>query len=829
MKFTSIIALILIAQAVFGQTETAKTANAKADKAYEQLGYKEAIDLYRAGQLDLATMERIANGYRLNGDTWNAERWYSQIVPHAENPIICLYYAQAMHSNGKLAEAKEYYLRYNLKTGGSDKRGERLAQAIDRQGAMQAGQAVSVVHEVAINSPKLDFSPAFYENGVVFVSNRDADEALVTHKDKDAWTGDDFVTLYFSAINEQGKLGKPALFETNLASRYHEGPLCFSKGSDQLYFTRNDAKSKAQGNGEVKLKIYASEKRGNSWSEASLVDLGEKLANDAHPSLSPDGQRLYFASDRLGGLGGMDIYMAAFVDGKWQTPKNLGPKVNTSGNELFPYVHDDGTLYFASDGWQSVGGLDIFYTEKKNDGTYAEPVNLGEPFNSPKDDFGYIIDVLGTKGYFTSSRDGGFGKDDIYSFELPSTQSNKKRAASQVELTICVTDATTEERIPAAKVTVMEQQQAGIFEGVDEDFVVKLVPNARGDEYMLSLKKRDPFAGQPLSNQTYTTDADGNIAALLNPEKKYMLLVRAEGYKETQYVLSGDQLKTALIVGNHCVPIGRNDCLAMTGRVVNKRDKTKLPGATVTLMNLCTGDLATVLADGEGRYEFPCLPCDCDFVVQGSKANFRQDNNLASTAGMDCTSANGPISKDLELVPILEPDGRPNVVTYHPDDTEKPIYPEPKTKRTGPASQPDWREPTPGYLNDPELLNRILEDGLTIELENIYYDFDKYAIRPDAAFELDKVVELMQRNPDLMVQLRSHTDCRANNAYNQTLSENRAKAAVDYIVQHGISRYRITSKGYGESWPNNECTDGVDCPEPDHQMNRRTEIKIFKK
>jgi outer membrane protein OmpA-like peptidoglycan-associated protein len=228
-----------------------------------------------------------------------------------------------------------------------------------------------------------------------------------------------------------------------------------------------------------------------------------------------------------------------------------------------------------------------------------------------------------------------------------------------------------------------------------------------------------------------------------------------------------------------------------------------------------------VKSDAGGAYGFPCLDCGCDFVIRGSKPNFKEDNALASTADRDCESGDpgDPIVRDLKLVPALGPSGEPAIVSYRPDGEETVSYEDENGRPVVPAR----------IEHLPKTWDEMLEKGVAIELENIYYDFDQYNIRqPDATWELDKVVTFMKRHPEIRVELGSHTDCRADDGYNRRLAENRAKAAVNYIVQRGISYSRITAKGYGEDQLVNECDDGVPCSEEAHQLNRRTEIRIMK-
>jgi len=203
-------------------------------------------------------------------------------------------------------------------------------------------------------------------------------------------------------------------------SEYHEGPVAFNKNFNRIFFTRNDhlkGKLKKNKKGVVKLGIFTAVRNDDTWTEPKSIDFNTTEYEECHPALTADGKYLYFASDREGGQGGMDLYVSEFNAGKWGAPLNLGPNVNTPGNDVFPFVHDDGTLYFASDGWGGLGGLDIFSTKKEKNQQWSSVTNMGQPYNSRKDDFGFVLNVLGTEGYFNSSRNGGKGKDDIYSFK----------------------------------------------------------------------------------------------------------------------------------------------------------------------------------------------------------------------------------------------------------------------------------------------------------------------------------------------------------------------------------------------------------------------------
>ena len=668
----------------------------------------------------------------------------------------------------------------------------------------------------AINSPKLDFSPVYFQNGVVFVSNRMPEGAMKKGlNDKDLWTGDDYNTHYFALEKADGNLAQPELFSLGLDGKFHEGPLTFSKSGDQVFFTRNISKKKK--NKEFNLKIYTAFNYGSAFENPKLIDFGDATSNDAHPALSPSGQKIYFASDRAGGYGGMDIWVSTFSGGEWMSPENLGPKINTAGNEVFPFIYEDGTLYFASDGWGGLGGLDIFFSEPINENNqWKDAVNLGKPFNSSKDDFSYILNPLGTEGYFTSARGGGSGLDDIYKFKLPKPQGNKP-PNEKVLVNICVKDADSNSKIEVAKVNILTESSNGSFQGFEDDFIVKLIPTEVDGEYAISFKKRDPFGDSGDENKTKTTNSVGYFELEIHPHRNYVFIAQKDNYEETRMEISGEELINAN--NEICIDMTANlnmECLTFFGKVTNRQYLNTIANASVTLHDLCTGKEVTIMSNSEGKYEFPCVSCGCDFIIRGTKVNFKDDTQLPTTIDENCTESKR-IEFNLALTPGFDSNGRALVKfddNGRPEPTE--IFNVKPSERDKVSSE-----------NRPEI---DLEVGVTMELKNIYYDFDKHYIRtPDADTDLDKLIEFMKRHPDLYVELSSHTDARGSDEYNLELSQNRAKAAMEYVIERGINASRISAQGYGEQHHVNDCEDGVDCTEAQHQMNRRTEVKIIRR
>ena len=280
---------------------------------------------------------------------------------------------------------------------------------------VMAQEPIIITNETEINSIFQEYSPAFYQNGLVFIASN---PAVNTDKKEDDNTGKATTSLFFAARKDNGSLQKPLTFAEELTTKFYDGPLSFNKDGNTIYFTRTNLRRgkpiKAK-DGLVKLKIYAATKKDNKWDNIFELPFNNAEFDCAHPSVSNDGRRLYFSSNRPGGFGGMDLYVSTLINGKWSDPVNLGPKVNTDKNEIFPFIHADGKVYFASNGHKGIGNLDIFCTMKTDTG-WVKPQNLPEPINSRSDDFGFIVSADKKSGYFSSNRASGKGDDDIFNF-----------------------------------------------------------------------------------------------------------------------------------------------------------------------------------------------------------------------------------------------------------------------------------------------------------------------------------------------------------------------------------------------------------------------------
>lgn len=751
-----------------------KEAKLQADKAYDHLSYLKAADLYQQlgeSGLDEVAKARLAESYRLNGDTESAEYWYAQSISEHAAPIDMLHYAQMLQSNGKCEIALDWYNKY-LALMGKNYPFPRANVKDCANLVFTPKQYVTVTNAKALNSGHLDYSPVPYKGGVVFTSTRGGKS-----KDgiEDTWTKDNFSDLFFAKKIGTQSFNAVELLEGQINGDFHDGTATFNRQGTVMYFSRNDDEGKNTKE-IVDLKIYSAELNNKKWGNVKELPFNNPEYSTCHPTLSADGNTLYFASNRPGGMGGMDIYKSVRSGTYWSVAENLGEKVNTAGNEIFPFVNKNGELFFASNGWAGVGGLDVYQTKEiDNQWTMAE--NVGEPINSAKDDFGYSQLENGEEGYFSSNRAGGFGGDDIYSW------TKAVAIEDRTSNSITVIDEVSGNKIEDALVTVVE----GVYQNKGNIPSTKQVKNETDEEGLLR--------PQTIS---FLTDPTGKVQPDIRQGKTYTILVEKQGYTAVKKIVTAYELTRK---PEWIVPLTKRQGIALNGAVIHQEYNRIIPNATLTLFNFCTGEYENTTSDDEGNFKF-FLDCNCDYEIVAKKERFQEDKKKYATTGMDCETTK-PITSILYLnvenpTPVVAPVEEP-IVNVRPIPT-----------------------PTP----EPEPRIETYEVGQVITLEDVYYDFNKASIRGDASTALDNLVNILTQYPSMEIELYSHTDSRGNPTYNEQLSQKRANAAVQYLINRGITRNRIKGKGYGEQLLKNHCADGIDCSETEHQENRRTEVKI---
>jgi outer membrane protein OmpA-like peptidoglycan-associated protein/tetratricopeptide (TPR) repeat protein len=356
---------------------------------------------------------KLAYCYRMNNKMDKAEALYASVVEDERiSEEVLFYYGEALMSNGKYDEAKNWFRKYQtLKP--EDERTELMIKSCLMVPFIEDYFMVSEIQPYKFNSDADDNAPVLWKGGILFSSDRKQGPGLI--KEKSGWTGRDFLDLYYSSPKVDGSFAEPERFSARLSqSNKNTGNASISKDGQLVFFTRNDNELNRQNT--YNLQIYQAESAGdNRWKNVQKLPFCSPSFNFMHPALSPDGKTLYFTSNKNGGEGGTDLWVAALSNEVWGRPENLGPNINSSANEGFPFIDDSGRLFFCSKGHPGFGGFDIFVVEKDSTGNWTTPRNLGKPINSSLDDISIFYDDKLKSGLFTSSRDGG--DDDIYIFK----------------------------------------------------------------------------------------------------------------------------------------------------------------------------------------------------------------------------------------------------------------------------------------------------------------------------------------------------------------------------------------------------------------------------
>jgi outer membrane protein OmpA-like peptidoglycan-associated protein len=532
----------------------------KADLLYQQLAYRNALPLYLSvvekDSMNLHASQRIADCYFRLGDMESTEKWYAVVagMPDAE-PRHLYQYAQILTIRGKYEEAHRWFTLYTASE--SDPRAAAKLEFIDRLSYYMRDSILYQINSVTFNSDQSDFSPQFYNEGIVFVSARDRDlfikrQPTTAQNDKEAMLS---VFLADTASNEV------VLFnQQTLRSGFHDGPVCFYNGGKKMSFSRNNLEGgkPVAHEGRVNLKLYFAE-TGNRMETKSFESFpfnGDGYSI-GHPWVSGDGSMLLFASNMPGGEGGADLYISRNIEGQWQTPQNLGPTVNTLGDEYYPYQANDSTLYFSSNGLGGLGGLDLYVCYIK-EGVFSLPRNLGYPLNTSSDDFSLVVDSTGRGGLFASNRPGGVGYDDIYSFSVRSFFLDGK---------------------------VVERHDSTAH--ISNAMVVLRDANGTSLDSALS-------------------DARGHFSFDLEFDREYSFHVSKAGYS---WVDSAAFSTRSRALGHRSVSLALwKQTLFAKGIIYSNESQSRLPGATVKLVELRTGRADSLETDSTGVYSFLLEP-----------------------------------------------------------------------------------------------------------------------------------------------------------------------------------------------------------------------------
>ena len=568
-----VIAVALMSvQLTFGQSTSISTlfqSNlTKAEAYYNNLQYQSAIEFYKRvlerDSSHLGSLIGIAESYRLLKDPESAEQWYRRVFdsmndPLEIDPVLYYNFAQVLSSTEKYEEAQTCYKNYAILASDDS----RILDKIQFVGNMNYYLADSNLYELNVlplNTDHSDFGVEYYNSGFVFISSRD--KSILTKYNAASVMSEEEtpLDLYYVEFDDAGNFKDPERFNRDLKTRFHEGPLAFFSDGKKVIFTRNNyvgGKKTRSVSGILNVGLFTARMDGNNnWIEIEPFLYNDPDYSVGHPSLSKDNTRLYFSSNMPGGIGGDDIYVSYFENGNWGEPINLGPEINTEGDEMYPYLSDDSTLYFASDGWGGFGGLDLFRAHGK-DSIFMSPYNMGFPINTSRDDFALVINERDRSGYFSSDRPGGKGFDDIYAFKVNSFKIHGR-----------VLELFNNDPIPDALVSLIN---------IEGDTINQVVADTMGrfqlalpfdSEYTIKLEKKD-----------YTQYEYIHISTMN----------RKPGIDSPDYYMWKHELFSA-------------------GIIFSNETHIPMPDVKIMLVNHTDNLVDSTRTDSEGKYIFPLMP-----------------------------------------------------------------------------------------------------------------------------------------------------------------------------------------------------------------------------
>ena len=533
MKLKNFLTVLLVSALTFGAMAQHKLTQ-KADNAFQKGFWNAAIENYtlalkkeRDGEVKMRIMYNMAQSYAGAREFKNAVTWFKKIEKKGKafvqsNPEVLLKLGHAYKSMEKYEEAMNSYKAYSdIKPDDENgKKGSKSCELAINWNDKPTRYKLENVRQ--LNSKYDDAIPAYSNKRykeIVYQSYR----AGAVGKGDNPVSGQSFPDIYTSKLAKNGKWSTPAPVsgdpKLGVNTKYAEGGPSMNAKMNTLYFTRcknTDGKLKK----EKSCQIYKASKRGQDYAEAQLV-VGNDSMVVAHPTLANKDQTLYFVSNMPGGMGGNDIWVADYdkKEKKWVNIRNLGDDVNTPGDELYPFVHADGTLYFSSNGHVGIGGYDIFKVEKLDDG-WGPVQNMKVPINSSSDDIAIIFENEAERGYLTSNRSGGRGRMDVWSFNLP-------------KLEICVSgvvkDQKTKELLPNSKV-VITGSDGSSFEAITDET----------GAYKFCLKPNTTYQIQASNDKTQTNELGTEKGMYFTSEKA---LISTIGVEESRTLIQDLELE----------------------------------------------------------------------------------------------------------------------------------------------------------------------------------------------------------------------------------------------------------------------------------------------
>lgn len=583
-KFLLITSVLLIFGSSFAQKK-------KADKYFTKGLYAKAIPLYsrasqKSGEGQQESLIKLADCYRILNEYKKSEDSYKKALAMNSKvaPEVKYNYGYVLKTNNNYAEALNQFNAYLAEkpTDGKAKNAIRSCQQI------KYWQTKAIEYEIknveGLNTSRSEFCPAVLNNKLVYVAEKQSDFFEYT---VDEMNGQPYMNVFVSKINVEKSSGQKAL-SGKINGQYHDGPVSFSSDGKTLLFTRVDYMAKKDKNFVNRAKIYFATGHDSKWGDIKPFQYNSDEYSVAHPCVSADGNMLFFTSDMPGGQGGKDLWVCKKSGDGWDKPVNLGVDINTSGDEMFPNSRKDGTLFFSSNGLAGFGGLDIF-SAKEKEGKWIMSRNESMHLNSAADDFS-ICFLNDSTGYFSSNREGGKGKDDIYWFKYTNKYIN-------ISGTVLLTENTND---PAKGVKVR------LF-GPDNKAIDSTKTDAKGffkfenldadKKYMAEVDSDDPqLAGKA---RYYLANSNGVISRVTN------------NYEDKKFAF-----RNLPIDPNSLPDLYTDDDLTMAGNLLFGENPSKPVKNTKIKITNQYGDVVETTTTNEfGAFAFRNLPADQNYIV----------------------------------------------------------------------------------------------------------------------------------------------------------------------------------------------------------------------
>ena len=796
----------------------------EAEYEFNKMSYLNAAEMFEQvlkGKLSDSEKQsvrmKLAYAYRQIHDSQNSERVYRELISGGSQFLgdaskVYLYYAQALASNGKYKDSQEAYDKY-AKVETADKRSGGFQKLYKNVETLNKNAACYKVDYLSINSDKADFSPMYYKNGLVFNSGRTEGTGL---KRIFSWDNSRFLDMYYltdvSALTAS-TAGLGGADANKSKSRGTESVV----GSDEYTSsTANDSKTVGTFGGTNIYQDYGYSENPATRTQKFSKSLNTKY-HEGPMTFTNDGKKVIFTRNNFNNgkfktsvdkINKLKIYIGDDKGaGQWNNIKEVPFNSNEYSTGHPSLTKDNKLMYFVSDMPGGFGGTDLYVVEY-NGGAFGTPVNLGPEINTAGSEMFPFVDERGNL-YFSSDGHAGLGDLDIFYAQLSGGSTLKGKIKN---MGTPVNSSKDDFGFIADGERKMGYLSSNRKRGGTDDVIYRFTRECdeKPECEEVQIIVYDAESKMPLDNadvavvmggksEMKKTDTNGTFKICVEVGKECELKASREGYlpktvpcKEGETTIdiplsrikevAVDSSAVSTTAGSSTIgtPVdgssvgyqGQNTGNAIPcpttktirGRVTVNKDKRSLSGVTITLKNDCDGSTQSFITGSDGRYQFEI--CEgCDYTIEAIKDNFGSRSNKIKKLGKG-----GPRTINANL--------------------------------------------------------SMFEEGDIVAIENIYYDYGKCNIRADASRELDKLVTMLKRYKNMRVDIRSHTDSRATNEFNQKISEGRSKAVRKYLMKRGVSKSRLQATGYGESQLLNECADGVECTEEQHSINRRSEFKV---